>query len=231
MGLSVTTTIFLFIVCLCGGIAIGAIFSRVKKTQPESPPTQQEKEQEKKETPPVQKSLAIEGDTEILRAWQDRSGKTWLEMDGQRLESKEAMQAEQKKRLLKLVLELRPWLDVPPVPAPAPRPQVQELPRPATTTPKPSLFAPRPPKPEKKPEEEKPKVNLKSIVEQIDDVLQNKLAGTVFDKQDIRLLEGPGGAVIVQIENEKFEGIDAVPHTEIKALIRQAVADWEKGPK
>jgi hypothetical protein len=226
MGLSVSTTIFLFIVCLCGGIAIGAMFGRVKKVPAQPPPVQEEPAQI-----PVEKSLAVEGDTEILRAWQGQSGKTWLEMDGQRLESKEAMQSEQKKKLLKLVLDLRPWLDVPPAPVPAPRLQVQESPLPAASAPKPSLFAPRPPKPVKKPEDEKPKVSLKSIVEQIDEVLQNKLAGTVFDKQEIHLLEGPGGAVIVQIENDKFEGIDAVPNPEIKALIRQAIADWEKGSK
>jgi hypothetical protein len=230
LSLSITTLIFLFIVCLCGGIVIGAMFGRAKKAPPQEQPAPEEKEE--KEPAPVQKSPAVDGDIEILRAWQNRSGKTWLEMDGQRLENKEAMQAEQKKKLLGLVLDLRPWLDAPPAsasaPIPAPKPQIQETPRPVIS--RPSIFSPRPPK-EQKPKEEKPKVNLKSIVEQVDEVLQQKLTGTIFEEQDIHLLEGPAGAVIVQIKNDKFEGIDAVPNPEIKELIRQAVTEWEKGSR
>lgn len=226
ISLSLTTLIFLFVVCLCGGIAIGAMFGRAKKSEPEP---QDEKKQQETELPPPPKSLANEEDVEILRAWRDRGESLWLEMDGKRLENKNALDASQKKRLLKLVLDLRPWLDVPPAAttsaAPAPRPQVQETPSPAS---RPSIFSPRPPKAGVKSEEEKPKVSLKSIVEQIDEVLQQKLAGTVFESREIRLVEGAGGAVIVQIKNDRFEGIDAVPDAEIRGLIRQAVAEWEK---
>jgi hypothetical protein len=231
ISLSLTTLIFLFVVCLCGGIAIGAMFGRAKKTEAEP---QAEKKQQEAELPPLPKSLASEEDVEILRAWRDQGESIWLEMDGKRLENKSTLDAGQKKRLLKLVLDLRPWLDVPPAvttsaaPAPtaAPRPQVQETLRPVS---RPSIFSPRPPKAGAKPEEEKQKVSLKSIVEQIDEVLQQKLVGTIFENREIRLLEGAGGAVIVQIKNERFEGIDAVPDAEIKGLIRQAVAEWEKG--
>jgi hypothetical protein len=228
MGLSVTTTIFLFIVCLCGGIVIGAMFSRMKKAPPEA---QVHQTVEVKETAPAEKSLARAGETEILRAWRDETEKIWLEMDGQRLEAKDDLQTGQKKNLLKLMLDLRPWLET--APAPAPRPQVKETPRPAESAPRSILFAPRPPKAEKKVvmEKEKPKVNLKSIVEQIDDVLQEILTRTVFNDQDIHLLEGPGGVVMVQIGPLKYTGVEAVPNPEIQALIRQAVAEWEKSAR
>lgn len=230
ISLSVTTLIFLFVVCLCGGIAIGAMFGRAKKAEPEAQTPKSEEKRQNVELPPLPKSLAEKGDVEILRAWRDKSEQVWLEMDGKRLEGKNALDADQKKRLLKLVLDLRPWLDVQPAaPAPvaAPRPQVQEPQRPAA--PRPSIFSPRPPQAVLQSDDKKPKVSLKSIVEQIDDLLQEKLAGTVFAERDIRLLEGAGGAVIVQIADQRFEGIDSVPDAEIKALIRQAVAEWEKG--
>lgn len=229
ISLSLTTLIFLFVVCLCGGIAIGAMFGRAKKSETEP---QDEQKQQEAELPPPPKSLANKGDVEILRAWRDQGESIWLEMDGKRLESKNALDAGQKKRLLKLVLDLRPWLDVQPAapaPAAAPRPQVQEMPRPAAPISRPSILSPRPPIAETESDDKKPKVSLKSIVEQIDEVLQQKLAGTVFEGREIRLLEGAGGAVIVQIKNERFDGIEAVPDAEIRGLIRQAVAEWEKG--
>ena len=219
MGLSTTTTIFLFIVCLCGGIIIGSMFWRMKKAPPDQP-------EEAPKPDSAAKSLARPGETEILHAWQDEQGKIWLEMDGQRLENKEAMEAGQKAKLLEMVLELRPWLEA--APTPAPRPQVQEAPRPTESPPRPSPAAPRPPAAEKKADEKKSQVNLKSIVEQIDDVLQEKLAGTVFASQKIQLLEGRGGEVEVQIGAQKYSGVEVVPDPEVQALIRQAVAEWEK---
>jgi hypothetical protein len=240
MGLTITTTIFLFIVCLCGGIVIGAMFGRMKKASPDAPPEEltEESTDEPPETPvdkkqeideaPVAtpKSLARVGETEILRAWRDEADKIWVEMDEQRLETIDELTTEQKKRLLKLVLDLRPWLET----IPTPTPQVQDVPPPVAPIQRPSLFTPRATKVENKGvvAVEKPVVNLKSIVEQIDDVLQEKLIGTAFADLKIRLLEGPGGEVMVQIGSMKHTGVDAIPNPEIQTLIREAVTEWEK---
>jgi len=215
MGLSTTTTIFLFVVCLCGGIVIGAMFGRARKAPPEK---EERREEEGPKAAAPEKSLARPGETEVLRAWRNEQDKAWLEMDGQRLEAGDELQAGQKQKLLNLVLDLRPWLEAPAAPAPT-----------ARETP-PAAEPARQPAEEKKAkaEMEKPVVSLKSIVGQIDDVLQEKLAGTVFAKEDIHLLEGAGGEVMVQIGPAKHAGIEAVPNPEIRALIRQAVSDWEK---
>ncbi len=67
----------------------------------------------------------------------------------------------------------------------------------------------------------------KSIVGQINDILQEKVEGTSFEYRRIRLVESPTG-VMVQVGPDKYADINAVPDEEIRSLIRAAAAEWEK---
>ncbi len=159
---------------------------------------------------------------------------------------KAALQPEQYQRLLNLVLDLRPWLETTRPAAQVPEAARQPV-RPAvttaTSTPQPvrpvapdTAAPPQLLQPEKKKsalavEEARPAPVLESIIQQIDKVLQAKLATSAFKDRGIQLVEGPGGIVIVKDGTNSYEGVDAIPDPEVKALIRQAVADWEKGVK
>ena len=219
MGLSFATTIFLFIICLCGGIAIGMIISRLRNPPSDIHPGKEDKEAGKAAVLPVKDSPAEGEEFGVLHAWMGNAGKTWLEMDGQRLEDKYSLADEQKKMLMKLVLELRSWLDEPAVPATTPislprklifgKPKVTASGTPATII--------------------QPKSG--SIVEQIESILQRKLPGTLLEGKNIHILEGQAGEVIVQIDQERFIGVNAVTDADIKDLIHKAVVEWEIGSK
>jgi hypothetical protein len=203
-----STIIFLGVTVLCIGAAIGAALERlVGKRSKERP------------TPTVSpNTLAQPGDVQVLSAWRSLNSQVWLEMDGKRMDGKEALQPEQRQRLLNLVLDLRPWLD-------AARP-IQ--PRPAVP-----VQAPQPEK-DKKPSNKKgvpPPPVLDTIIQQIDKVLQAKLLTSDLKGREIELTEGPGGVVIVKDGVNTYEGIDTIPDPQVKDLIRQAVMDWEKGSK
>lgn len=68
----------------------------------------------------------------------------------------------------------------------------------------------------------------KSIVMQIEDVLQDMIASTPMAHRGIHLIEDPIRGVIVKVGAEQYEGIDSVADPEVKATIRAAVAEWEK---
>jgi hypothetical protein len=206
-----TTIIFLFILSACMGAAVGAILQRAQNRRsvpsPKLPPSDLPKADTPLSETPVEERLASEGDVEILRAWRTLSGRTWLEMDGERLNGKEALQPDQRRRLVKLLLDLRP----------------------ADGKPRLGVSTISPEKSNKTDiKEKKPDPVLKSIVEQIEDVLQVRLSTSPYKDRDIHLTEGPGGIVLVKDRLETYEGIDAVPDPQIQALIRQAVTEWEK---
>jgi hypothetical protein len=216
-------TIFLFLVIFCFGAAIGGLIERALKgrSRPHTP------------LPPANNNtLAAPDDEEVLSAWRTHSNKVWLGMDGTRLNDKAELQPGQYQRLLNLVLELRPWLETArpttPITESAPEPPPPIAPLPAVTQP--------PVQVEKK--NGVPVVEiaasarvLDSIIQQIDRVLQARLETSPFKDRGIQLVEGPGGIVIVKDGIKRYEGVDAIPDPEIKTLIRQAVAEWEKGAK
>jgi hypothetical protein len=218
-----TTTIFLFVVFGCLGAALGALLQRAqdRRSAPPAPPqvspASMSEEKVAPALPPVEKKLASDGDVEIMRAWRSETGQLWLEMNGKRFATRDAIQPDERQRILNLVVELRPWLDTS-----ASKPASSRLPQAQPGAAQPAKVVTGK---EKVPP---PQISLKSIVEQIDDVLQSNLISSPFKDRDIRLTEGPGGGVVVLIDSKKYVGIDAVPDADIQAFIRKAVAEWEK---
>ena len=215
------TILFFFLVIFCVGAAIGGVIERALKRRSSPPPP----------PPPAgSNTLAEADDVKVISAWRTRSNKVWLEMDGTRLNDKAALQPGQYQRLVSLIVDLRPWLETAQPAAPKPEATFQPL-RPVA--PAPTLAQPAAIRKNGAPadEAEPPAPVLDSIIQQIDKVLQAKLETSGLKDRDIQLVEGPGGIVIVKDGINRYEGVDAIPDLEVKALIRQAVADWEKSAK
>jgi len=67
-----------------------------------------------------------------------------------------------------------------------------------------------------------------TIVGQIDAILQEILLDSPLRTRGIRLVEDGRDGVTVWVGLDHYSGIDAVPYLEVKQIIRQAVAEWER---
>ena len=170
----------------------------------------------------------LQNDHGLLRLKKD-DGRFSLEMDGALV--KGDLSPDRKKRLIELITVLRPWLDGGQSSLAAPQPVEPIQAQPVLDPVQVAVPRPMPPPPSvspaKKPEAEKDIKSL-SIVNQIDTVLQARLANTSLAKRGIRLQESIQGGVEVYVGLQKFHAVDDIPDEEIKAAIRAAIAEWEK---
>jgi hypothetical protein len=68
----------------------------------------------------------------------------------------------------------------------------------------------------------------KSVVEMVNEILQEKIAGTPLADKGIQLAESPDKGVIVRVGLNHYSGPDAIPDPEIQAVIRAAVAEYNQ---
>jgi hypothetical protein len=160
----------------------------------------------------------------LLDVSRDHVGALRLRLEGERIEAA-ALSTEQRKRIIAVLTQIRPWLESP---TPGSRPAQPEPPRP-TPIPAPD---PRParspgPVPPANINQDEPVAAPQSIVEQIDAILHAQLAGTPLMEKGIRLQESPEGGVIVWVGINKYQGLEDVPDDQIKAVIRAAISAWE----
>jgi hypothetical protein len=117
-----------------------------------------------------------------------------------------------------------------PLPVPLPVPPV-----PATASPAIEVQSPNPPvvsripsQPVIRPAVEQTKKTPTSMVEQIDEILQEIIQNSDDPTRIIKLTEEKQDGVIVWIGHERFIGIDTVTDQSAIALIRAAVKEWDR---
>ena len=67
-----------------------------------------------------------------------------------------------------------------------------------------------------------------SIVEQINEILQEMVIDTPLASRSVRLVEDPREGVIVLVGLDRYKGVDSVPDPEIKLALRKAAGEWER---
>jgi hypothetical protein len=227
--MNIIPAIILIVIAAIAGYVFGMMDSRVTQTVKDklNAPAEEPKKSD---------------DHVVLAVKIDPALKWRVELDGVPVEPA-AITAEQRARLVNAIVQIRPWIDAKPAPPPAPEPA-----SPVRATPQPIAAAPGL---SAQPQEKAaaPKTNViqgfrsllqndvtkniaskptLSIVQMIDDVLQKNLATSPLASKKIRLEEGSIGEVIVFIDKDRYPSIDAVPDEDVKAIIRAAIAEWEK---
>jgi hypothetical protein len=196
-----------------------------------------EEEKEKKEQPAP---TPVKVDDPGLLRIKNENGVMSLDLDGKRVDAT-SLNAEQRKRLIEMLSVIRPWLEGKPafVPAAANPPPTRLSPAPVHKVSAPEPIAAAPPQPAIKPtpstpltplpskKKDEPETTPRSIVGQINMVLQKSIANTPLVSRGVSLLESPTGGVSVYVGVQRYEGVDDVPDEEIKAAIRAAIVEWE----
>ena len=77
-------------------------------------------------------------------------------------------------------------------------------------------------------EEEKLTPKPRSIGGQISDIIDEIIQTSPLREKGIKLIEREDRGVDVWFGMEKFDGIEAIPYPEVKALIKTAASRWEK---
>jgi hypothetical protein len=171
-------------------------------------------------------------DNSLLKLSLDDNNQLCLDMDGERVDTSQ-LAPDQRKRLVDLMVTMRPWIEAsaPSKPASGSQPVLHSM-----AAPTPSLSKPVPPSttvqttPPAAPSSQPGAAPAAptSMVGQIDAILQRKLIGTSLASLGIRLIESPEGGVTVMVGLNRYAGVGDVPNPEVQTAIKAAIAEWEK---
>ncbi len=215
MQVNITMVIIVAVVCMFFGYFFGLFEGRARgykkrKAEEETGKVEAEPQVQVIEAP----APVVFDDPGLLRLRED-GGKFQVELDGTPIPF-DAVAPEQRKRLIELITRIRPWVEGRQAAASA----VSQLVTPISQPVAPVVLVP----PIKKEEPTTPK----TMVGQIDYILQERIADTPLAKRGIKLEESPGGGVAVVVGIKRYPGLGDVPDEEVQTVIRAAIAEWER---
>lgn len=76
--------------------------------------------------------------------------------------------------------------------------------------------------------EKQPAVKIKSILDEIDEILQRRIAGTPLAARRLRVYANPSGTTVFSIDGNAYESVELLPDEAARAAMAAAIAEWEK---
>ncbi len=73
----------------------------------------------------------------------------------------------------------------------------------------------------------KPEIKIKSVMDEINDLVQAKIANTPLAQRGLKIADGPNGGVF-SLDGKDYESVDDLPDPEIREVVRTAVQEWDK---
>lgn len=67
----------------------------------------------------------------------------------------------------------------------------------------------------------------KPVAEQIDDILQQLIGGTVFETRKLKVYTGPDGAAVFTADQQTYSGLGDIPDAAVQKVFQRAVQEWE----
>jgi hypothetical protein len=192
---------------------------------------------------------------EVLRVYRDKRNQALsVEVAGQVFKAADQLADKWRTAILRIVDDLQLWLGVsdigqrisPPKPAtPASKEAIPFSLQPITPTPvvaaDPAVSAAaastvKPPSLDTAeiiaraiaPDTPKDTGEVRSIAAQVDEILQEKLAKSALRNRVVQISDHPGGGIVVQVDDQEYEGVSDVPDPAVQKLLRDSVAEWER---
>jgi len=202
-----TIMLMVAIICVIGGLGFGYFIGKSQNSDEEAP-----------QAPPPAAPLQPQYPADALHIWRDHEQKQLvLSIKGDLFRSAEALPAAERKFMQQLLGYLHKWLNLPLSPAPAAETPERAASRPAPAAKRVEMIEPV-----------DAIASSKSIVEQINDILQEKLQTSPLSGRGISLAQTIHGGMVVFVGLEKYEEIDAIPDKDVVAIIRASVKAWEQ---
>lgn len=76
--------------------------------------------------------------------------------------------------------------------------------------------------------EKQPEIKIRSVLEEIDEILQSKIAGTDFVRRGLKVSTHSDGTALFVLDGMGYHSVDELPDDQARTLVQQAVQEWEK---
>ena len=76
--------------------------------------------------------------------------------------------------------------------------------------------------------DKQPQIKIKTVLEEIDELVQEKTVDAPLAKRGLKVSADAAGAALFLLDGRSYSTIDEVPDPEARALVKEAIQEWEK---